>query len=238
MTNAPHPIPSLRDADARVGRSQRHRNRLEEKINAFWRSADYATLIPPYTSGSFTYAVDRHLFPSSIPILIGEVLYNLRSALDYLVHQLAVLDDGKVHVDLRFPIEDAPSDPAQLAAWTASWDRAPHELLSGINASHKAAIRSFQPFEGCAWTRTLRDLANADAHGLLSITVADAATGTDGNGSGSTQALGYRSSSPVGGQGGKDFQMYFDDGTLVRDTLDDLMHQVANVLERFRPDFP
>ena len=158
MTNARHVIPSLRDADARVGRSQRHRNRLEEKINGFWRSADYATLIPPYTSGSFTYAVDRHLFPSSIPILIGEVLYNLHSALDYLVHQLAVLDDGKVHFDLRFPIEDTPSDPAQVGTLSATWDTATHALLGGINASHKAVIRSFQPFEGCAWTRTLRDL--------------------------------------------------------------------------------
>ena len=219
MTNARHVIPSLRDADARVGRSQRHRNRLEEKINGFWRSADYATLIPPYTSGSFTYAVDRHLFPSSIPILIGEVLYNLHSALDYLVHQLAVLDDGKVHFDLRFPIEDTPSDPAQVGTLSATWDTATHALLGGINASHKAVIRSFQPFEGCAWTRTLRDLGNADSHGLLSITVAEASTGTGGNGTGTVQALGYRSNTPVGTPGGSDLQMYFDDGSLVRDTL-------------------
>src|SRR5207253_9743560 len=40
------------------------------------------------------------------PILIGEVCYNLRSALDYLIHELTNIDTGPPKHKTQFPIED------------------------------------------------------------------------------------------------------------------------------------
>jgi hypothetical protein len=41
-------------------------------------------------------------------VVVGEVAYNLRAALDYLVFQLASLDSGSEQSDTQFPISDDP----------------------------------------------------------------------------------------------------------------------------------
>jgi hypothetical protein len=43
--------------------------------------------------------------PSSLPILIGEVVYHLRSSLDYPVYRLAILDSGSEQNALSFQLQ-------------------------------------------------------------------------------------------------------------------------------------
>jgi hypothetical protein len=43
--------------------------------------------------------------PEEISIVVGEICYNLRAALDYLVYELARLDSGCIQNGTQFPIE-------------------------------------------------------------------------------------------------------------------------------------
>jgi hypothetical protein len=49
-------------------------------------------------------------FGMRIGILVGEICYNLRSALDYLIFELAKLDSGVEQRGTQFPIMDAKQD--------------------------------------------------------------------------------------------------------------------------------
>jgi hypothetical protein len=87
-------------------------------------------------------------------VIAGEILYNLRAALDYLVYVLAENDSGAPQSGTQFLIEDTQQ------GFTARSKR----LLKGLSEEHTAIIRQFQPFRGCGWTGVLRDLSNADKH--------------------------------------------------------------------------
>lgn len=87
-------------------------------------------------------------------MLAGEIIYNLRTSLDYLAFVLARNDSGVEQRGTQFPIEDSQQ------GFTARRNR----FLKGVSEEHVAIIRQFQPFKGCEWTRTLRELSNTDKH--------------------------------------------------------------------------
>ncbi|HEY3619117.1 MAG TPA: hypothetical protein VGK96_20075 [Candidatus Sulfotelmatobacter sp.] len=140
----------------RVVRAEEHlidlRQRLtfvfQQQENAivaqFARGSVRPTLIPP----SETFVTMR------IGVLIGEICYNLRSALDYLIFALAEHDSGTKQQGTQFPIVDTIKD----FRWrTKTW-------LKGINLAHIAEIETLQPYCGCNATKILRDLSNRDKH--------------------------------------------------------------------------
>src|SRR5689334_11619575 len=87
-------------------------------------------------------------------VVVGEIVYNLRAALDYLVYVPAEQDSGARQSGTQFPIEDSQQ------GFTAHRPT----RLKGVSDEHAAVIRQFQPYRGCEWTRTLRDLSNPDKH--------------------------------------------------------------------------
>jgi hypothetical protein len=97
--------------------------------------------------------------PHIIKILIGEIAYNLRAALDYLVYELARLDSGKVTDSTQFLIEETPKDFKKKCGYR----------LKGVNDKHIAIIEELQPYNGCGWTRTLKYLSNPDKHRKLTL---------------------------------------------------------------------
>lgn len=97
--------------------------------------------------------------PPEIGILVGETVYNLRAALDYLVYELAILDSGHVQEKTQFPIESCESE------WESNQDR----RLAGLNPTHKALIKCLQPYRECDWTGVLRDISNPDKHRTLTL---------------------------------------------------------------------
>jgi hypothetical protein len=100
-------------------------------------------------------------------MLAGEVLYNLRAALDYLVYVVAASDAGTPQDGTQFLIEDTQQ------GFTSRSKR----FLKGVSEEHIALIRQFQPYKGCEWTGILRDLSNIDKHReLASVHVDFAAT--------------------------------------------------------------
>lgn len=175
-------------------------------------------------------------FGMRLLVLLGEVCYNLRSALDYLVYELAILDSGVEQDGTQFPLEDLKE------RFTGNAPR----MLKGLNPAHVAAIERLQPFNGCAWAQQLRDISNPDKHrhlvivnGLSGFTVHNSLAG-DISG-----IVGYerRAYHPRAGEHPVKVKVHiashptFDDGAPVIETLEELKTEVANVLSHFKPEF-
>jgi hypothetical protein len=173
-----------------------------------------------------------------VGILVGEICYNLRSALDYLIFELAKLDSGAEQRGTQFPVVDTKNDFE---------GRRTTAFLKGVNASHIAAVEALQPYMGCNWTARLRDFSNADKHrhfvvtgGETRITV-HSSLDTDLS---KIQGVTFQRSAPHP-LTGDEVQMKvhiagtvtFDDGSPILETLQELKNNVARTLGDFKPDF-
>lgn len=175
--------------------------------------------------------------PAELSILIGEVLYNLRASLDYLVYELSALDSGSYKSGTQFLIEDTPD----------SFQRRRKTHLKGINDSYVAAIERLQACNGIKWTQLLRTLSNPDKHRHLvinthstKVVTSETTQPTDLGGSG--DGLFFELAFKTNGR-----KMYvniqvafftaFEDGLPVVDSLQEIKTQVAQVLTDFKPEF-
>jgi hypothetical protein len=168
-------------------------------------------------------------------IIVGEVVYNLRAALDYLVFQLAERDSGAPQDDTQFPIVCKPNN---FRLGVNRW-------LKGINPAHVAAIEKLQPYNRCEWTRTLREISNPDKHRkLVTITGGMGITPHDSinnPGFASTNGAIRRAMHPVHGEVNVKLhfihQIQFADGMPVMETLEELNTEVTNTLGHFKSEF-
>ena len=112
-------------------------------------------------AGYYLGSTQAHIepIPLIISILVGEIIYNLRSALDYLVYELAQLDSKQIKEGTQFPIEDC----------SKLFGRRRNTFLKGVSDKHVADIERLQPYNGCDWTRILRGLSNPDKHRHLTL---------------------------------------------------------------------
>jgi hypothetical protein len=169
-----------------------------------------------------------------VPILVGEICYNLRSALDYLIFELAKRDSVVPQKNTQFPIVDTPEKFRS--------DGLPR--LNGVNDTHVLMIERLQPYNGCDWTRSLREISNPDKHREFS---AMRGTGT---------GLVYAPSDPEyealalpirrvrhPARGEIDVKLHFTctvhfvDGPPVVETLELIQLKVSEALTAFEPEF-
>lgn len=101
--------------------------------------------------------------PNSIPLLIGEWAYNLRSGLDQLAWQLALLSGRTPHKSTAFPIH---------------WDRSRETLFRNrtrdIPTEAVTTIESLQPYNrGDGFSRDplwkLNEICNLDKHATMPV---------------------------------------------------------------------
>ncbi len=176
------------------------------------------------------------ILPLRLSVLVGEACYNLRSALEYLAHELAKHDSGSPQVGIQFPIED---DPQRFARRKNPADRIC--TLRGIDPTHIAAIERLQPYNGCEWTRRLRDISNPDRHRELTATVGYTHSRA------LVQAVPFNNRRPERRARGAGQEVYVQfpvtlsvllaDGTPVIQTLEEIQFQVAETLQAFKPEF-
>lgn len=171
-----------------------------------------------------------------VGIVVGEAIYNLRAALDYLIFELAAFDSGSEKPQTQFPIEDSKEFFAR---------RRP-SLLNGVSNQHATVIEWKQPYNRVMWTQTLRDISNPDKHRKL--------TSTRSNPSGNI----WREFGPRGSFDGRpgsvhqapddpDVDVYvefngtydiaFEGGRQVMYVLPDLQAEVRLLLNEFEPCF-
>jgi len=229
---SPRRTPSLRGAKLRNQRAANHLWELERKITEFQGDEVRATVDKDaLEAGEVTQPVIDWSSAKRPPtwwmaIVAGETLYNLRASLDYLVYALAVLDSGARQKNTQFPI----------AATSAAWSKQRAARLRGVNIHHRARLESYQPFRGCEWTRTLRDLSNPDKHQTLT----SVHTRFDGLLRASTETAQPVSDEPNRlniALPGQTMGFYFWNDHPVIETLTRLTRDVAEVLGAFQGDF-
>jgi hypothetical protein len=111
----------------------------------------------------------------TLAVLVGDFLFNVRSALDHLVWQLVILNNGVPDGDNMFPITTEPD--LFTAAITPRGRR--KGRLHGVDQSHVALIEGLQPYHrGNKSLKRLDALHNTDKHRTLNLitVVADNAT--------------------------------------------------------------
>ena len=213
--------PSLDDARARIARAGEHIARLEREVVQLSRQQHTLFQVEPTERGPLTGEFNP---PIIFSVLIGEVVYNLKAALDYLVYELAYLDSGRPQQGTKFLIEDS-EDALAKPAW-----------FRKLSPPHQAELKRLQPFAGVEWTRELARLTNPDKHRRLTRV------------EGSTNAGVYVELPPdvaMPAMFPKDMfmkvvteaQVAFINGRPVIETLHHLQKQVADVIEAFDSDF-
>jgi hypothetical protein len=101
--------------------------------------------------------------PDPLALMLGDALYNLRAALDYLAHQLVVVAGNEPNGQTAFPIFDTADE---------YWERMGRKV-KGMRQPAMEAINRIQPYEGgfghTLWQ--LHRLNNIDKHRVL-LTIA------------------------------------------------------------------
>jgi hypothetical protein len=108
--------------------------------------------------------------PAHWPAILGEIVHNLRCALDYLTFQLVVLETGSPPPDdskVQFPI---------FLKREGFYSRGIPTMLKNVGPAAQKIIESFQPFatggDGIGPLQMLRQLSNWDKHRSISVVCA------------------------------------------------------------------
>jgi hypothetical protein len=229
----------LDDCFARVDRAGEHLAEFERALGKIREQQAYSIPLnfnpaPPH---EWVRAPPTQTFYGApLGIIVGEICYNLRTALDYLVFQLAKLDSGIEQKGTQFPIMDSH----QVFAGNEGKSR-----LKGVSAAHIAMIERLQPYNGVGWTKALRETSNPDKHrelvahnGTNRIHVwppwhpgFDALVG----------CYSREATHPVRGvvemKVHVAIEVAFDDGSLVREMMQEIKTGVAKTLTDFKPEF-
>jgi hypothetical protein len=150
------------DVKLKIERADKHINDLNLVLRAFIDSGPYVvgTKRDPQTRRLIYYIVKAEPIPVEAALIAGDVLQNLRSALDYLVCAL-VRAKGKSDERSAFPISDQePVSNEQKARFNTKID--------GMGDEAKEIIRGIKPYKGgddILWS--LHALNNRDKHRLL-----------------------------------------------------------------------
>jgi hypothetical protein len=141
--------------------------KLGEEIKAFLaRETDG---LGPYNDRSTGEVLIRQqlsrVVPMSLSLKAGEVLYQLRSALDHMACLLIRNGGGKVTNKSQFPIERFRAEkPKDLARFD--------QQIAGVSAGVRAMMESWQPYHlgpnrDRHWLAILKKLNNLDKHQAL-----------------------------------------------------------------------
>jgi len=87
-------------------------------------------------------------------LLASELLFHVRTALDYAVYQAAWRNSGQRQQRTAFP----------LCLVEEAWPRRRRDDLKGLSQAHIELIEKAQPFNGVGWTLSLASLSNRDKH--------------------------------------------------------------------------
>jgi hypothetical protein len=144
----------------RVEWAKKHISELEREVETFLASEPYEIASKLDNSGYYVADI-RCDPPISISLIAGDVLFNLRAALDHLAYQLALANgttDEKVLRGTSFPIFDS----ADL------YGRYSRERMQGMSQDAIDSIDATKPYAGgnhLLWQ--LHKLNNIDKHRLL-----------------------------------------------------------------------
>lgn len=157
--------PSLEGCWEKLRRAEEQLDALEPLLKAYVESAPFeVTSEKPNAEGwrvqRFTNVVSP---PLSFGVIVGEIVHDMRSALDHLVWQLVLANGKEGKIFNQFPIADTKP----------KWDEAlARGRLKNVVDTDIAAVERLQPYRrGDRATRhpfaALRELSNTDKHQIV-----------------------------------------------------------------------
>jgi hypothetical protein len=170
-------ISGLESARLKIDRVAVHLNDVRNILRNYLGSEPNAITVHPDGSKDLNFIRD---IPTSIPIIAGEIIYQLRSALDHLTFDLVKLNSLSVQLPKRWeercqfplllnvPAKGTPPVPLNLPLAYNHF-----EDLPGISKEAFAFIESTQPYNGgdvALGLRYLASLSNIDKHRYPHIT--------------------------------------------------------------------
>lgn len=251
---------SLAGAFARIDRADRHIDELKLLIERYRKSQEEKLIADEqattrrinqllrFSPGDKFSSMHRSRilpdFPLEAAVIVGEIIYNLRASLDYLIYELAWQDSGSEQHDTQFLIENVRVDrkrPKKCGFLPRSKTK-----LAGLHQHHIDAIEKLQPYKGCAWTKTLKSISNPDKHRKLTA-VGGTFEATSVTEYGISGSLNDRPGQILRGVAGDDTDTHIDlqyslkvtlpDGTDIVKTLEILKREVRATLDAFKPEF-
>ena len=151
---------TLEGVNAKIQRAQDEIERLSEDVAASCesqRSLFCEELRPDVGDKIWIFRGETPIVPIEYSIRLGEIVYNLRSALDQLVWQLVHANYKIPHHRNEFPIYDNET----------RFNEAVKRKLKGVSQETSSKIKEMQPFlESDEWgaLKTLHSLCNIDKH--------------------------------------------------------------------------
>ncbi len=230
-----HPLDG---AFARVRRAEKHLRELVCGVEAFQRQHK-EFMVAEYDKGTDQIRVSFKrppVVPVELSLIASDIIHNLRSALDYIIYELARHDSGVIQEGTQFLIEDAAESFAKRSKG----------YLKGLNPKHVAAVQSLQPYKGVQWTKILRDISNPDKHreliGIDRDWLTDSIIMRDDHGTLLKDPdVILRTVGDAGFNVSVKFHqaisVKFPNGLPVAQTLDGLKSQIADTVEAFKPEF-
>lgn len=165
----------LRQPRTRIKRAKMHQKEFGRIWNEFLSQDEpYVVSVVVDPAGAGTIYVYANRLPSEqLSLEFGEMLYQLRAALDSLVYELAIIDSG----------QDPPPNPQKLEfpirTSKASFDHVA-DKIEPLSDQHRTMIESIQPYDlgdkadGMRLTAEtfdlINDLARKDRHRSLHVT--------------------------------------------------------------------
>jgi hypothetical protein len=167
---------SLDGPIAKLDRAKAHFQALNKSIGAFKRSKTHDFVISQFNPNTGEKVVNLKILKEpknpEWGLVLGDMVHNLRSALDHLVWQLVILNGKKPRRQNQFPIIGTKNE-----YWEVPENRSESvrdRMLAGVAEDHRAFIDVVQPFiaEGAPEdSRTalalLSGISNADKHRVI-----------------------------------------------------------------------
>lgn len=159
-----HPLDGVRE---KMKRANEHLDRLEADTRTYLTSKPYR--FSGEREGSY-YVIKLRVLretPLALAVTLGDVLYQLRSALDHLAFSLALLE-RKPPKGTEFPIFIDKPEFLRTTRGGGMWK------ARGIRADRRAIVQQLQPYKAGRDKLThplwvLHELTNADKHRTLNF---------------------------------------------------------------------
>jgi hypothetical protein len=152
--------------DLKVKRAKKHVADLDREIHVFLDTKPYRVAVKrdPQSRKVIYYVSSVELTPDCLPLIAGDVIQNLSTALDHLAYQIVCSDTGDkppTPSRIYFPIADSPDE----------YESRKDGQIKGAAQESFNAINALKPYKGgneLLWS--LYRLNNIEKHRLL-ITV-------------------------------------------------------------------
>jgi hypothetical protein len=154
----------------KLERAQQHLDALQQEIERFLRRHPY-TVIEEFNEEAGEYLLRAQVLeepPSRWGVEVGDVVHNLRSALDHLVWQLALSHGGTAPSGTEFPVF------VDETAFKRSSKGGGRYKIRGISPDAKTIIEALQPYHAGEnterhWLWALQQISNWDKHRTIHV---------------------------------------------------------------------